>query len=500
MPSLISNIFKNIQLKQEYSTQIDIELPVLNEHLNINWGRGRLRSYQSLESFYAEFCLLNSLTVKDCLNFWRKTLDLKKADYISHPKQISRLAEILHEEESIVTTVFVKKDFIRNFFGQSWNLVSWAQTGDYKEIKYCPKCINDGYHAYFHDYHVFKKCLIHNIELVEEKFYSRKQSSRYYLYVNYLRNLMLKNSNGKIFTRKIPVSEQFLKSRQKFEVFINWTKEVDCCTRSMIPVNPIDYPYSNKSLQELFGKLQFIQSSEQILDLCKEDLNICRKEAIVIRFGKHLLEELSAITKLYSYKEFLQFYLLACINDNKSHAFIELAQQKIKSIKNKHMHCDCYVGWTKSSGWLRFEKPVNGHLKFLCPFHYICMLIEDNWLNFNKMNHFFTYDSQFNSNYHYIKGIELLTATNWITKNNEKNQDGKSELIFNWSPQLTFFLEVIAYSVLDVCIESYETWLSAYSVNRELNVNVIFLQHNAYLYQLEDTEDVELIVWKAGKV
>jgi hypothetical protein len=123
----------------------------------------------------------------------------------------------------------------------------------------------------------------------------------------------------------------------------------------MIPVNPIDYPYSNKSLQELFGKLQFIQSSEQILDLCKEDLNICRKEAIVIRFGKHLLEELSAITKLYSYKEFLQFYLLACINDNKSHAFIELAQQKIKSIKNKHMHCDCYVGWTKSSGWLRFE-------------------------------------------------------------------------------------------------------------------------------------------------
>ena len=39
--------------------------PKLSEYLFVNWGRGRLREFQSLESFYVEFSILNKLIVFD---------------------------------------------------------------------------------------------------------------------------------------------------------------------------------------------------------------------------------------------------------------------------------------------------------------------------------------------------------------------------------------------------------------------------------------------------
>lgn len=487
------DLFKDIQ-RMPSSVGKEIVLPYLNEPLVVNWGKGRLRKFQTKESFYAEFCIINKLTVKECLNFWYTNLNLTKVEIINNDKQIKRLAEILHEEEDVIESVFARENYSRSFFGNHWSILRKNQPDEYRVIRYCPICIQAGYHAYFHDYHAFKICLLHHIALEEEHYRWNCAPSKYHHYINNLSYILLKNATDIIHHKKNTKNDEFIDACNKFDGFIHWTKKVADQTMSMVMVSPKSHFFYYETLQVLFGKLQSLEPSELILDLCKSNFAIRKEEPFVIRFDHQLMRDLNTITDIIPYKEFIQFFLLACLHDEDQHAFAARAQEIITAIKSLHKHCTCYVGWTKQTGWQRFEEPVKGYQDYLCPFHYACMLIENNWLSTDKMNNYFIWDRRFHTSQHYKKAIKNLSEAKWITIT-DSSKRGFPKINFNWSFQLTFYLEVVVYTSMELFAQSLVSWLNTCVKTKTLQ-NISFLQPNAYLKKFENSDDVELYVWK----
>jgi hypothetical protein len=178
----------------------------------INWGRGRLSRYESFTGVSAKFCRLNNLTAKQCREFFT---ELFKSFPVSENQLIIKhIAHVLDEPITIVKTVFWNNDL-------GWKYLSIQQKNYYldHEIAYCPLCLADGYHGYFHEYPWLKKCPIHCIDIEKESF--SLGETKFDQFVNRLSSLFdqycpeWEVSEGKYLCKnaikKIPSFDKFIK-------------------------------------------------------------------------------------------------------------------------------------------------------------------------------------------------------------------------------------------------------------------------------------------------
>lgn len=135
----------------------------------VNWGRGRLRYYQSFTSFAALFCNLNCIKPREFREYWFKNigvniLESNKAGYTKKKKEF--IASLIDEPISIVGTVFYETATNRKFRF----LEDGLSTVD--SVRYCEKCVQLGYHGRIHEDILIAKCPLHGESL--KVTYSRK--------------------------------------------------------------------------------------------------------------------------------------------------------------------------------------------------------------------------------------------------------------------------------------------------------------------------------------
>lgn len=245
------------------------------------------------------------------MKFWSGMLKLSKPESINRIEQLERISEILHEDLAIVSSVFFRSDYNKKFFHESWDLISWSNSNanNCKTIRYCSECIKNGYHGYFHEYHILKKCIIHNIKLTEEIYPVQKKLSKYQSYIEYLSTLLIKKGAQTKFHYKETQSQAFIESCNDFRYFKDWTNNVDVHSRTMVALNDLCYFKDKKSLENLFKRLQTIDTSEKIDFFLKRYCDISPKEPLTISFESEMLNDLNAITKDYPYGSFISMYL-----------------------------------------------------------------------------------------------------------------------------------------------------------------------------------------------
>lgn len=125
----------------------------------INWGRGRLRPYESCYSLASKFCRINGVSPNRFRDFISKTCGEGYALYNMGSKGCRGLAKLLGEPYSVVKTLSGGKYRPPWLFGLIAVYKKNIQDGNY--LSYCPICAQEGYHAFFHQHPWLMKCIIH---------------------------------------------------------------------------------------------------------------------------------------------------------------------------------------------------------------------------------------------------------------------------------------------------------------------------------------------------
>jgi hypothetical protein len=182
----------------------------------INWGRGRLGKYESFPGFSAKFCRLNQLTPQQFRDFWNRSVN---AFHFEHKdERVGHIARILDEPVAVAKTVFWNT-------GLGWGHFSVDQKSIDRDnkIAFCPTCLADGYHGYFHESDWLRKCPIHCVELttVSIPSSSRIKADRY---LPMLASLLDLNCPGWETTDGKYVSKATVNNFPVFQKFLDWHK------------------------------------------------------------------------------------------------------------------------------------------------------------------------------------------------------------------------------------------------------------------------------------
>lgn len=141
--------------------------------LTCSWRPNSLRPFESVGSFGAKYCYLNKITIREfgqvlleflphgtTLPYGTSTLDMIEFD-------IEGLTRLLNEPSILVNSLPLKKSSLGPHLG-TLCLSKYSSEFDFKELRFCPACLANGYHSNLHQLDWMDKCFIHGCSLKHE--------------------------------------------------------------------------------------------------------------------------------------------------------------------------------------------------------------------------------------------------------------------------------------------------------------------------------------------
>ena len=344
----------------------------------LNWGRGRLQPYESFSSLSAKFCALNCIKP---LQF-RKFLCVVFGSPDWSPYGLSKgqkvlLASILDEPIEIVNTI-QPDDFSLCFPSEVFSIYT-DNRFNFHYVTYCPECLRRCYHAFFHELSWLKKCLIHQVDLVQvRKDYA--SGSRHDSYIN-----LLSNSFREANPRWLRLSEEnSIWPNGEVAVFTeirSWMSRAIRCVTDFELGNPHvlgGTSYELRHLGVLLGRLNWLSplSIEAESCLATEPSSISAK---CITLDETLSAELHNVLSKVALSDLVWFYKRFLLLNGDDNSIQTSVKVEIDAIQARHGKCNCEWGWSRYSGWTRVPQDIWPSGIYLCPFALAQEKLKSEW-------------------------------------------------------------------------------------------------------------------------
>lgn len=421
---------------------------------SIIWWPGKIRFYESIYSFKKQFCLLNGISGKQYDEYFHTCFSQR--DLPNYKK----FAALANEHELAIASMFGP---VTDLFCIERPQIYSGRSGHPKSIRYCPRCIQFGYHSYLHNISWVKRCPFHlNIlkETHEDNFVELMERNC----IDWPRNsecdaaLMTAEHNGYV------------------QLILQWLKNVSpkMATLAKSEIWKIgDYERCDpEQIDIVFGHLCSIEKLPDVLDeiVIKPRQWISVEKELSKMESNALLELLQrhGIDLLYRY------FKVASAHSSKPAKFVESyeAFQSQLTAAHEHAHCE----WQQAAAgtrqyWVRRNSASFSSSE--CPYDFVSKMLQINWgkaelvlSGKNKTNYRceFLYLTTFLRNegfFKHISGSDLsgdgALAFDWELLSNCVWRRGPIFKVLNYIAEFELALE---FSVLTNWLENIESGIA----------------------------------------
>lgn len=356
----------------------------------INWGRGRLNKYESVDCFTAKFCGLNGIGPKEARKFLTNYLKISEWPPSNpSPFLIDVFAKLLDEPLPVVKTVFSDDLDLPACFGTFRLDISKKYAEE--NFSYCDECIRFGYHANFHQMPWFSQCLLHGIPLKQQTI-SKKHWTIFDQRV--LELLKLFEEADSLLVPPPKNSDQiFLRpeSLRQFQKIKQWFKSIqlaayDLAEQCIWTNQDVDYQY--RHLDILLSRLSWLQPISRSIESYFE-INRKKISPLLFQFDENTLEALKKITGKVSLDELIWFYRKTVALTEAFPSYKRHVTDAIFNIETRHPQkaCKCIWGFNKRSRawsgmWLKVEPNGWPYWDLDCPYSVAIAELKGRWIDF----------------------------------------------------------------------------------------------------------------------
>jgi hypothetical protein len=434
-----------------------------SSHPKVNWGRGRLSKYESFTGFAAKFCRLNNLSPRQFNEFWHNILRCFRFD----EKQLinKHIARILDEPLPVVKTVFLDS-------GLGWGFLSIGHEDN--NIRYCPSCVIDGYHGYFHESPWLKKCPIHCVDITVERF--SPGVTKFDQFVNRLSALFDQYCPGWETSKGKYLDKNTIKKRSNFYIFLSWhyavqkstTEWSDACLE-FFGYNKLESQISRRfdlqQLDLLLGRLNWISPIPKQLSKLFLAPPLYVKPNVQV-FGQKLNDEINNIVLKCDLNRLIYLYKLANFVSGDWLPHQKIAESAINALNFQHDKENCMHTWGHcNDGWDRFKEGVHQEFcwSYECPYEFAMSELQHAWIDLipittmrhiSKLDH---YELMANE----ISKTEIVSIVDRASGETRFGTyiNTRPILKFNWSEEMSILIETILSKVVEAHIDELNCWL-----------------------------------------
>jgi hypothetical protein len=399
----------------------------MGNYPEINWWLGNLYPYESVLSFAARFCTLNSINIRQLYEYFKihSHCELSLSE-----DQIVRIAKKLGDDTDIARTVFSTID--DRLYHLRYRPSSSKRR---REIRYCEDCIRNGYHSCLHEVGWIYKCPLHQCELKTATIDAA--GVIFELKFNVLTNLMRQHCNAWPFGSE---NLFFLREMEKIYSIENWIVEAN---------NSISQDAHNEvwvsrlsgnslpPLSQVFGQIISLKAPPKSIAPIFSDFS----QGWSIKknyFNNEIKDELHRVTSLLCIDDVFRLYKYVKAFSEIKSPFSSKLKSAQEIIKSKHSKCECNwilmrEGW--GFHWVKMNPEYRPYSGIRCPYEEAINELELGWgrhdialsrrLAMNSMNYYFTLITM-------IKELGLFKLVNSIDGiGAEWNEDSPLSELFN---------------------------------------------------------------------
>lgn len=282
----------------------------------------------------------------------------------SDPEEFERVARLLNEPLWVVTSVF-------------GTCITLSQCGNYRlphlktetwELRYCPVCINSGYHSHLHQIPWLAKCAFHAVAL--RKHSSACMGSPELRDKTTFRSLM--NAACPMWPKAL--NEPFsIHEEGHLAALAQWVALASDAAVAMsqgeIWQTEVSDGHSD-SLGQAFGLLRTLQPMPKELEPLFIDIGETW-HIETVRFSKEMHRALVQWHSLLGVQALLDYYKVFTVRQGLPASFIDRAQLWRRKIVRLHGKCGCSWGQTRSGwyqNWLKVYPDERPQWSMICPY------------------------------------------------------------------------------------------------------------------------------------
>ncbi|MCX7099830.1 MAG: hypothetical protein NTV43_18200 [Methylococcales bacterium] len=469
----------------------------------INWGRGRLSKYASFTGFAAKFCRLNDLSPSRFTEFWHKAVE--SLDAVDQQQKTRYIARLLDEPLAVVKTVFWGKKL-------GYGYLSANQTHRYHvgNAAYCPECLKDGFHGYFHECDWLKKCPIHLCDMARE--FPRLIGPRFDQAVCQLLSLLDINCPGWAVAEGQYLAKDAIKKQPTLRILLGWHRAVQAETTdwatSCLGAVGFDslafhnhghgYPFRHYDL--LLGRLDWIIPIPHKIAYLFVAAPFCADPDVQF-FSKPLADEARHVFSQYPLHEWLGLFKNVNFVNGKLQSHQLIAKVAIRDINVRHYTKTCRCEWrihSESDGWEHHEAGnQDGLCASRCPYEVAQGELQHEWIDLLP--------TSAKQRSRYWERYEIMATA--LSKTGLVSIVGRAPmetihgvpmatrpiLKFNWSGQMAILMEAILSKVVISHRDELNYWLRAIELGGRPSEREFF-PPNIYLIHREGS-GLQLISW-----
>jgi hypothetical protein len=347
----------------------------------INWGRGRLLPYESMAAFTAKFCVLNNISCSQCRSFFSELTGL--TDWYTTSffgRTIRVIARLLDETELIVKTLSVGKLVLPACYG-TFSFEN-QKVLHFEEVSYCPECIQQGYHASFHEVSWLRQCPIHRADLIH-RCVSHVGGARFDAYVKELLKIFSSVTENWLNIDEQSGVKSFISSLT-FREFFDWIKSVCLFTESSKVKNVVSIygrGYTDQDIGILLGRLEWncplpIRLSEIF------QKQPYRQEPIISECSVKAVRHLKNLLATINYTRLLEFFRRTAILNNDAISARKLIINAIAKLRKSEKYGKSNWGWKRYIGWVSVDPDDWPYWQTIKDSEYLFFQLQQKWLDF----------------------------------------------------------------------------------------------------------------------
>lgn len=352
----------------------------------INWGRGRLHSYESLASFAVKFCSLNSLPLSTFKNFLAGQIGRPFApDIPRDAAEVECLAGLLDEPVSVVRTLNIRplsSGGAKLFAKRAQHIQPLSQ------MRVCDSCLGCGIHLVFAEIPWVQLCPLHRLTYRTLALPWVPSHARFGKYIQILeKSFRSVNQNWPSLHNVGAGPSHSRENLKSLNVFTGWLSLLDFsarCTKKQTLWT------SKTTLRGAHGpSLSF----EKLLHLCPppksvSDVIAKSNENFVFHrayYEKTVSDELASLAKRVELGKFISTYKRSARLYETNLYFRDLLGEYVASIGHGHKLCQCGWGWSNYLGWQQVDPNSWPHWGYICPVELAANELISAWGDFTSV-------------------------------------------------------------------------------------------------------------------
>lgn len=349
---------------------------------SINWGRGRLRPFESYYSFASKFCKLNAITPKQFRDFLSRECGIDAALQGLNKNSFHRLSKILDEPCVIVKTLFTEHYALPWRFGN----IAVTQRNDHQQdrLLYCPICAQAGYHAFFHQHPWLAKCLLHREPLKNAPNLRFWHANCYFdSLVKRLDNTLSELDMDWVAQSFKSPQEDNQKIRKGLAGYLHWLSFLKSQTSFLESTRPQwdiwDTTYFS-DYHVLFSRLNWLKSAPASVKSCLA-FDVLELTPKIIQLQENCFDHLTHPNREFSLEDIIWFYGITSLLTGNADDSIIAIQNYTNLLSTHHRHCDCqWLMDTSTDNWTHHSNRIIWGYGLQCPFELAENYLKEKWI------------------------------------------------------------------------------------------------------------------------